>query len=330
MARTYLGAVMPTRPSRGRPTGAVRATLAAAVGLLAAALAVACVPSDERGGGGDDEADDADLGGAHPRAAYLTSLTFVGFEASPSLLHLRFENQADRNRLALSYQGWIAGRSEWTPLLRAEDTIPVARAAWRVVPTSGLRMQVGRGAQIEAVRLPLDGTPLRLEALDDISAWSSSTGQRETLRSAELILGPGAESGLLLQRRRARSLDAGRAPLASQAFVITDTIGDGLIILRNRAAADAPATAWGWIDGERIEWTDALLLALTSAEGSPGRWSLEIASEGIVVELEGSPPALETASTMGSTYRLYPVRATLSIGDERRPMAGIGIEDDGP
>ncbi|MFW6088970.1 MAG: hypothetical protein ACODAB_04400 [Gemmatimonadota bacterium] len=297
---------------------------------LTSALAVACAPADE--GAGSREAGDAgaETAGEHPRAGYLTSLTFVGFETSPSLVHLRFENEADHGRLALSYQGWVAGRSDWSPLFEAEDTIPVARAAWRVVPTPGMRLRVSRGAQVEAVRLPVDGTPLRLEALDVISSWSSSTGQRETLRSAELLLGPGAEAGLLLQRRRARSLEAERTATASQAFVVTDTLGDGLVILRNRISPDAPATAWGWIDGERIEWSDAVLLSLAPSEGSPGRWSLEIAREGIVVEVEGSAPVRETSSSMGSSYRLYPIRATLSVDDEVRTMAGIGIEDDGP
>lgn len=320
---------MLTHPFRRRAPAGARARQAALLGLISA-LAGACAPADE-GAGSDREADaGAEATGAHPRAGYLTSLTFVGFETSPSLVHLRFENEADQNRLALSYQGWVAGRSEWSALLEVEDTIPVARAAWRVVPTPGMRLRIGRGAEIEAVRLPVDGTPLRLEALDVISSWSSSTGQRETLRSAELLLGPGAEAGLLLQRRRARSLETERTIMPTQAFVITDTVGDGLIILRNRISPDAPATAWGWIDGQRIEWSDALLLSLAASEGSPGRWSLEIAREGIVVELEGSPPVQETSSSMGSSYRLYPVRATLSVDDERRTMAGIGIEDDGP
>ena len=320
---------MLTRSLRPCAPAGARVRLAATFGLISA-LALACVPADESTGSRDGSDAGTHVAGAHPRAGYLTSLTFVGFESSPSLVHLRFENEADRNRLALSYQGWVAGRSEWSRLLAVEDTIPVARAAWRVVPTRDMRLRIGRGAEIEAVRLPLDGTPLRLEVLDVISSWSSSTGQRETLRSAELLLGPRAEAGLLLQRRRARSLETGRTGLPSQTFVITDTVGDGLIILRNRITPDAPATAWGWIDGERIEWSDALLLGLTPSEGSPGRWSLEIAREGIVVEIEGSPPVHETASSMGSSYRLYPVRATLSVGDERRTMAGIGIEDDGP
>lgn len=298
--------------------------------VLVVALLVACGPAQDRAANGGEEVAGDTVGSSHPRAAYLTSLTFVGFEATPSLVHLRFENVAEQNRLALSYAGWVAGRSEWAEILRVEDTIPVARAAWRVLPTSDFRLRIGAGAQIEAVRLPVEGTPLRVVALDEISSWSSSTGQRETLRSAELILGPGAESGFLLQRRRARPLETPRSDAPAQAFVLTDTIGDGLVILRNRAVPDAPATVWSWLDGERLEWSDALLLALSPSEGSPGRWSLEIAGEGIVVEIEGLQPAREATATGGSSYRLYRVRATLSVGEERRTLAGIGIEDDGP
>lgn len=298
--------------------------------LLVVALFAACGPTPDRAADGESEIGGDTADSAHPRAAYLTSLTFVGFEATPSLVHLRFENLADQNRLALSYGGWVAGRSEWAEILEVEDTIPVARAAWRVLPTAGFRLRVGTGAQIEAVRLPVDGTPLRVEALDEISSWSSSTGQRETLRSAELILGPRAESGFLLQRRRARPLETPRADAPAQAFVLTDTIGDGLVILRNRMVPDAPATVWSWLDGERLEWTDALLLTLSASEGSPGRWSLEIPGEGIVVEIEGLPPVRDATASTGSAYRLYPVRATLSVGDERRTLAGIGMEDDGP
>ena len=297
---------------------------------LVGALAVACGTPDGRGGAGDDAPAVDSVGNTAPRAAYLTSLTFVGFEPSPSLVHFRFENLADRRYLALSYEGWIAGRDDWTSILSVRDSIPVPRGAWRVMPVGGLRLRVGGGAQVEALRVPVDGGPLRLEALDAISSWSSSTGQRETLRSAELLLGPGAESGLLLQRRRARPLETVRPSAPSQAFVLTDTIGDGMIILRNRAVPDAPATVWAWLDGERLEWTDALLLSLTAPDGSPGRWSLELTREGIVVEVEGTAPVLETSTDMESAYRLYPVSATLSVGDERRKLAGIGIEDDGP
>lgn len=264
------------------------------------------------------------------RASYLTSLTFVGFEYPPSLVHVRYENRSDGDQLNLSYEGWLAGPGEWRNLLAVRDTIPVPRAAWRVIPAGDSRLRVGEGAQIESISLPLDSAGLRLDALDAISAWSSSTGQRETLGSAELTTGSGAEAGLLLQQRRARVLDEARAEGVSQTFVFTDSIGNGFIILDRRSQPDVPASVWAWINGERIEWSDALMLPLSSSEGTPGRWSLEVRERDMAVEIEGHDPYMTAESASGSAYQLYPVRATLSLGDERLTMAGIRVEDVGP
>lgn len=297
---------------------------------LCAALLVSC-------GSPVDRADDRAVAGSDPdadaarfRASYLTSLTFVGFQRPASLLTVRFENRSDGNGLALSYEGWLAGPDEWSPVYAVRDTLPVPRAAWRVVPAGPARLRVGAGAQIESLTFPLDSVLLRLEALDAISAWSSTTGQRETLRSAELVIGTNAESGLLLQQRRARILGTPRPDAVSVSFVLTDTLGNGLIILHGRALPDVPASVWAWLDGERIEWSDAMLVPLPSPDGAPGRWSLEMAEQDIMVEIEGTAPTLEAVSASGSEYRLFPVRATLATGDERRSMAGIRIEDAGP
>lgn len=320
----------PRARSRSSALSSTATAFAAATAVAALPLLAACgAPADDTRGGARGEAG-VEAESPHPRAGYLTSLTFVGFESSPSLAHFRFENRTDRNRLALSYEGWIGGRSSWTSLLDADDTLTVARAAWRVVPVRPLRLGVGAGAQIEWLRLPVGETALRLQALDAITSWSSATGQRETLRSAELTLGPGTESGLLLQRREARPLDAERPGTPSQVFLVTDTLGNGLIVMRNQALPDAPASVWAWLDGERLEWTDVLLIALTAPPDSPGRWSLEIPGEGLVVEIGGAGPLVETASSSGAATRLFPVVATLSVGDVRRTMSGVSIEDDGP
>ena len=276
-------------------------------------------------GNGDQVTDEARF-----RAAYLTSLTFVGFHSPASLVHVRYENRSDGDQLALSYEGWLAEPGGWNNLLTLRDTIPVPRAAWRVVPAGDSRLRVGDGAQIESISLPLDSAVLRLDALDAISVWSSSTGQRETLGSAELTTGSGAEAGLLLQQRRARVLDEERPAGISQTFVFTDSIGNALIILDGRSQPDVPASVWAWINGERIEWSDALMLPLSSPASAPGRWSLEVPERDMTLEIEGRDPSLEAASASGSTYRLFPVRATLSVADERLTMVGIRIEDIGP
>lgn len=284
-----------------------------------------------------DRTDDAPRGraelsgdSARFRASYLTSLTFVGFQSPASLVHVRYENRSDGDELALSYEGWLAGPGGWNNLLSLRDTIPVPRAAWRVVPVGGSRLRVGDGAQIESISLPLDSAELRLDALDAISVWSSTTGQRETLGSAELTAGTVSEAGLLLQQRRARVLDEDRAAGVSQTFMFTDSVGNALIILDGRSQPDVPASIWAWVNGERIEWSDALVLPLAPQAGSPGRWSLEVPERSMVLEIRGREPAVDATSASGSAYRLFPVRATLSIGDERLTMAGIRIEDGGP
>lgn len=297
---------------------------------LCAALLVSCGSpvnqADDRQAAGSDSSTDV----ARFRASYLTSLTFVGFQQPTSLVHLRFENRSEGNQLALSYEGWLAGPIEWTPFFMVRDTLPVPRAAWRVVPAGPARLRVGDGAQIESLLIPLDSMQLRIEALDAISAWSSTTGQRETLRSAELMIGDRAESGLLLQQRRARILGTPRPDMLSATFVLTDTLGNGLIILHGRALPDVPASVWAWLDGERIEWSDAMLVPLPAPDNTRARWSLEMADHDMTVDIETSAPAREAISASGSRYRLSPVRATLSVGDERRSMGGIRVEDAGP
>lgn len=323
---------MNEQPLPHRRPGRRRVVLrACAAGLLLAA----CEPAAERSGGASiDEAVDA-ARGAHPRAQYLTSLTFVGFEAEPALAHFRFVNRADRNRLVRTYRGWIGTPSSWRSVLGIVDTLPVARAAWRVLPGGGLRLGVGVRAQIDWLTVALDSTSLRVQALDAITSWSSATGQRESLQTGEVLLegregASIAESGLLLQRQSARPLDADRPSSASQAFVVTDTLGNGVIILRNRALPDAPASVWAFLDGERIEWTDAVLISLSAAAESPGRWSLEIASDGIVAEIEGFAPASGPEVSARSPVRLYPVDVTLSAGELRWTMSGMGIDEVGP
>lgn len=298
--------------------------------LLSSVLLASCGSPVDRADEEPATGSDATADVARFSASYLTSLTFVGFQEQGSLVYVRFENRSEGRQLALSYEGWLAGPDEWTSFYSLKDTLPVPRTAWRVVPAGPARIRVGGGAQITSLVIPRDSTQLRLEALDAISAWSSTTGQRETLRSAELLIGDEAEPGLLLQQRRARILESPRPDTSSESFVLTDTLGNGLIILHGRALPDVPASVWAWIDGERIEWSNALLVPMASPDSVQVRWSLEIADQDMRIEIENLAPTREAVSASGSGYRLFPVRATLTTGDESRSMAGIRVEDAGP
>jgi hypothetical protein len=276
------------------------------------------------------ETGSGDTASATLEALYHTSLTFVGFGAAPALLHLRLENRTEPGRLRMDYRGWIAGSANWTPVLAVEDSIPVPRAAWRVVPAGPLHLSVEDGGQMSSLRLVLEGGEVRLDAMDEVSTWSGSTGQRESLRIADLQAGGRLESGWLLRRRRARLLNEEPGERVLQAFVLSDTLGNGLVILRDRAFPDAPATVWAWIDGVRLDWSDAVLVDLPGTAEPPGSWSFEVPDAGLFGEISGTSPVLDELPATDPGFRLYRVTGSIGFGEQRRSMSGVGLEERGP
>ncbi|MCL7975124.1 MAG: hypothetical protein M8835_11270 [marine benthic group bacterium] len=273
---------------------------------------------------------DGDSASATPEALYHTSLTFVGFGAEPALLHMRLENRTEPGRLRMDYRGWIPGPGTWTPVLAVQDSIPVPRAAWRVVPAGPLSLSVEEGGQLSSLKLALEGGGVRLDAMDEVSTWSGSTGQRESLRIADLQAAGRVESGWLLRRRRARLLSEASGERILQAFVLSDTLGNGLLILRDRAFPDAPATVWAWIDGVRLDWSDAVLVDLPGTAGPPGSWSFEVPDAGMFGEISGAAPMLDELPPTDPGFRLYRATASIGFGEQRRTMSGIGFEERGP
>lgn len=303
-------------------------------GLLLTALSV--LPASSCGSPESTPVEEAtDSGGgdsasATPEALYHTSLTFVGFGAEPALLHLRLENRTEPGRLRMDYRGWIPGSGSWTPVLAVEDSIPVPRAAWRVIPAGPLHVSVEEGGQLSSLRLALEGGGVRLDAMDEVSTWSGSTGQRESLRVADLQASERVESGWLLRRRRARLLSEAPGERVLQAFVLSDTLGNGLLILRDRAFPDAPATVWAWIDGVRLDWSDAVLVDLPGTAGPPGSWSFEVPDAGMFGEITGMAPLLDELPQTDPGFRLYRATGSIGFGEQRRLMSGIGFEERGP
>lgn len=325
-ARSPTGAEPGSRRSRSALYGLVAATALACFVLPLGG----CSPPESPPAEEQTEPSTGDSATTTPEAAYHTSLTFVGFGPEPSLVHLRFENRTGPGRLRLRYDGWIPGPESWTPVLGVIDSIPVPRAAWRVVPAGPLRVSVQDGGELSTLRLDLEGGPVRIDALEEVSSWSGSTGQRESLRAADLQAGGRVESGFLLQRQRARLLDEPAPDRLMQAFLLADTLGNGLLILRDRAFPDAPAIVWAWIDGVQLDWSDAVLLDLPGSTGPPGSWSFEVPDVGLFGEITGTQPLLDELPAGDPGLRLYRAVGSIGFADQRRSLAGIGVEERGP
>lgn len=301
--------------------------------LLASALVAAgCGAEGEPDATGRRARGDTTAASAPPVAVYHTGLTFVGFGADPTLVHLRFENRTGPGLLRMEYRGWTAGTDTWSPILGVVDSIPVPRAAWRILPAGPMRLGVEDGGEVASLRIRLDaGGALRIDGLEEVSAWSGVTGRRESLRSADLQVAGRVESGWLLQRQRARFRDEPMADRLMQTFALADTLGNGLLLLRDRVIGDeAPATAWAWVEGVRLDWSDAVLLALPAAAGATGSWSFEIRDVGVFGEIRGGEPVLDALPAEGPGFRLFPVRASLVVGEDRLSLRGVAIEERGP
>lgn len=263
------------------------------------------------------------------RAVYRTELTFVGRGRPPALLHLRFDNGVDSAEVRLRYRGWIAGQT-WSPILDVRGALPIPRAAWRVLPVGSLRVAVGEGGELASVILARDDGSLRLDSWGLIGSWASSTGQRESLRLAELSQGSGGDSGLLLSRQAARRMDDPLPVDTGQLFLVTDTLGNGILLMRDSTVPDAPVTAWTWFEESQSEWSDALILTLAAAPGSPGRWSIELPEAGLLGEIRAVAPNWDDSEDEGSRFKMFRVEGTLVMGGEPWSVSGIGIEETGP
>jgi hypothetical protein len=263
-------------------------------------------------------------------AVYHTGLTFVGFRPQPLIVHLRLDNRTSPGALNLDYRAWLSAETDWNPILDRRDSLPVPRAAWRIVPSGPLRIQVGEGADLTALVMQGPEGEIRVAAGGEIAAWNSATGQRETLRLAEAGGGDGGQPGLLLARQRARLVSEPPLRALSQYFLLTDTIGNGLFVLRDGVAPDAPATAWTWFDMHESEWPDAAVLALAAPAGSPGRWSLELPQADAFGEIQGESAGPGELPEEGAGFRIFRVTGMLVLDGARMPMAGVGVEERGP
>ncbi len=261
-----------------------------------------------------------------PGAFYHTELTFVGRGEAPALLHLRFDNRTDSVSIRLRYRGWFGGE-QWNELIDRRDSLPIPRAAWRILPTGPIRIVVGEGGEPSSVILQLQDADLRLDSRGAIGSWNSSTGGRESLRLAELLVEAGAETGLLLARQSARRIDAPAEEDHGQYFLLSDTTGNGLLLMRDSTSPDAPVTAWTWFDGIEGEWDDAMILTLAASEGTPGRWSFELPEAGVLGELRGVPPELAEPADDGTEFHAFRVDAALVIEGESWTMSGIGVQE---
>lgn len=282
-------------------------------------------------------------------ARYVTDLTFVPFGAEARGLHYRFLHRTSAEQLLRRYGGWRLGSGRWTPSLEVRDSLPVPRAGWRILPTDELRLVVDGEGELQALaHRPRDGGStggsgtIRLDADRTLSEWTSPTGQRERMRLAFRDSSGARLPGVLLERRAARPLDT-PPPRGMYGFwLVTDSAGNGLVVLRQAgrpagrmpAAVDSTVTVHGWVGGEDRVWHGVRVERLgrpdTTGVGltPPGEgWELRVPGEDTGGRLRPGPLVRTDSS---AETRIYALAGTLRIRGRARAVGGIAVETGTP
>ena len=200
-------------------------------------------------------------------ARYLTHLLFAADDGTA--VAGSFDQTAEGGDLRLDYQVRLANGGPWRPIVLARDTVPVARAAWRLIPTREMAVRVGDASQVISLLFAdtAGESPdsVRLVAGEEVSVWTGPTGQRESLGIAALQTGDRAVGGILFFRRAARALSIPPTTTTEQTFVFADSLGNGIVL---HAGADGPPVAYTWLHGVDAAWGDVTLEA--PEQGRPG------------------------------------------------------------
>jgi hypothetical protein len=272
--------------------------------------------------------------GAPAAARYLTTYAFVSAGGDASF-YAAFTNEADATNLGRHYTAWVARQGSWTRLLTVNDTLPVPRAGWRVLPSDSMRILIGEDARILDLEFLKGDGSTRLRLGDEIAAWTGATGQRQVLALAGLESDGSMVPGFAFFRRAARPLSVPPTPGTDRIFMLADTLGNGLLI-EAPARPEDPAVAHTWLHGAPSNWSDVGLEPVFEDSGQvspasdstriPTEWQFVIRQADLRGELRIAPGEDWRASGPVSSRLAHRIIGELIADGESFLFEGLTVE----
>jgi hypothetical protein len=278
-----------------------------------------------------DETEPGRIGVATP-ARYLTTLAFAGAGVNARQLYVRLANDASESELRREYGAWLADANGWTRMLDLQDTLPVPRAAWRVLPSEQLRVMVGDDAELSGLLFQGSERSAQLTPSGVVAEWTGLTGQRARLGLASLDLADTSDAGLLFFRRAARPASAEKSDLIERVFLLADSLGNGILIQTVLGEAERTSVAWTWVEGVENTWSDVRLSPVDLEEEADPREAREWAIQIPNAEATGRLRVAEADSAGHPTRpfqpgeRFYLLTGELAVGELLLALRGIGVE----
>lgn len=282
-------------------------------------------------------------------AVYATEVAFVGFAGKPLRLYARFVNETSESGIARRYGGWLGTPDGWRPLTPLRDTLPVPRAAWRILPGGPWRVLAAEGEELAGLVYRDTLTEIRLTPDGVVAEWTGETGQREALLTARVQRGDSIQTGLLVFRRSAHVAGSGAGPALSadvvdslpespasprtHLFLLADSLGNGLLVARDASDPDSTAIAWTWVGSVGNEWTQVQVQPPpVDASRALARWQVELSEAGISARFRLEPLREESAadSVSGESWpRPFALQGRLDILGSGQTASGFGVESRG-
>lgn len=245
-------------------------------------------------------------------ARYLTHLLFAADDGTTFIGS--FDQTAEGDDLLLDYDVRLAEGDAWRSLVLTHDTVSVARAAWRLLPTPAMAVRIGDAGQVVSLLFtePEGGgtDSVRLVAGEEVSVWTGPTGQRESLGIAAMVMNDRTVPGILFFRRAARALSIPGASTDGRTFVFADSLGNGLVV--HAGTIGQPTVAHTWLHGIEAAWGDVTLESPEAGRtgGSDSAWRFEISG----TTVRGSfRPLMDGDPGDGTLIRM---EATVYVGTE--------------
>ncbi len=287
--------------------------------VLALATLAACSevsPELDRAASDGDAADPSSL---RVDARYLTHLAFAGSDGR--LFYGSFDQTAELGQLTRSYGAWRGDEESWRALLDTQDTLPVPRAGWRLLPDRDMQVRVGDAGQIVSLAFQVEDaaevrSEVRLRVGEEISTWTGPTGQRESLGMAVFDADGASSLGVLFFRRAARALGIPGTVDPSRTFVLADSLGNAMVI--HAGSDQAPSVAHAWLHGVASSW-DGLIFERADSVGTSARWRFEIPGTDLRGNIRARPAQIPGAPTVA-------IDCVLFAGDERFRFSGLSAE----
>ena len=254
-------------------------------------------------------------------ARYVTHLLFAGTDGST--FFGAFDQSAEQSRLTRRYDAWWSDGRSWQPLARSRDTLPVPRAAWRILPVPDMAVRVGDAGQMVSLTFtPHNSTPVRLDAREAISVWTGPTGQRESLGLGVLQVRDSATAGILFFRRAARALRIPPTAGASRTFVLADSIGNGILL--HTGDEQQPTVAHTWLHGTEAAWSSVILETLDST-GTTEQWNFRISGTDLRGNIRTRTGVDSGDASSDAPPRASPlvIECVLFAGDEQFRFLGL-------